>query len=211
MPNRTYRRKIRNPSNICTRKYILSTPITSDIDLSILEIQQFFLDIMDMFSTQVEINLIIQDINSLRDKFINKARLYKLLDSIESAVSVISVKTSCDNSPNNTIYDIQLILVNVRQLVDSIPINDLSLDITEYIQDIFPTISDILQIISGTFDYSVIVHNISVVKSIYGADLSGISDVQDTILSIIENIRDGVSQGIIECRIMYLKELIGKL
>lgn len=160
---------------------------------------------MDIIAQRVELSDISNQVNSITSTLSRKLQLYDILDNIEQTAYSI-VQNITDG------IDFGIVTTRIqyfRELLKALP---------EGAQDEYRLIGcsiiDIINLIAEGIDITVIGQNIASIKAETNGDvaaLDAIDLVQDTICSIVQNMADGVDTSIIMQRIIYLRELIGRI
>lgn len=209
MPSRHYRRHIRTNNSVTTPKYIINNDISNILnntqDTSLLNtIQQYFLNVIDTIISYSDMNIAIQHIHSLINIISSKEDIYLLLDTIENTVLSII----CNISNSEPISIIHQRIQYLRELLTVYPDN---CDTYTYFSNfIYP----IIESITSGIDFTILINNITQIQSLFHNDtqlLHNIHLIQDTILSIIQNISNSEPIGIITERIQYLITLINTM
>jgi len=216
MPNPRYRRQTRTSNAISfsfIRQYYIDKTIQLNLPIQTTSsniyrptnkfeiIYQYFYDLIDAFSQQADLNDIIKKANDIINIFSEKEQVYQVIDLIEN--NIFSIVTNIYESTSISIITARL--EYLKELLATIPAN----------YDDYGRIADMLrEIIGGIidgFDFTSVSHSLGVVQQEMAADVALIEKfdrIQQDVLSIIQNIAEGVDLHIIRMRLVYLKTLI---
>jgi hypothetical protein len=187
---------IRNPVTLYTSNTIEAKEKT---------LQKYLLDIMDIIKIESNITEITKRVNYVTNTLSSKIEIYKLIDEIESVS--LSIVTNIGNNINKGI--ILNRIEYVREIISKLPENT-----KDQYSAIGTIVLNILNMITEGIGFKEIESNLIRITSLLEGDvelMKLITIIQSTIISIIQNIGNGTSKGIIESRVEYLRTLISQL
>lgn len=201
MPPRHYRNRTIKLNKFLIKEAV-QTNNNNDDDVTVETIQQYLFETIDSIILYSDINNSIREIKLLIDLISSTEEVFVLLDKIENTIESIVTNLGDDVS----IGIIHQRITYVRTLLSTLPAN-----YNNY-SEISLLILDIIESIAGCFDLNTVYRNVSYIEHLMKTDDDDrIKDIHHTILSIITNIGNGVSNFIINERINYLQTLIKKL
>ena len=213
MPNRFYRRRIRYSNTMTyisgrSSRFNINRPIqfnNANTSTNKLEIvYQYFYDLVDAISQHLELTIIIDKANQIIQIFSQKEQIYQVIDIIEN--NILEIITNIYESASIGI--IQSRLEYLKGLLAEIP---------EKYDDYgrFGCIlHEIIDSIISDMDFTNVIQSIGLIQNEMAENIELIDkldSIHDTLFSVIQNISDGASYGILESRITYLKGLIEEL
>jgi hypothetical protein len=201
---RHYRRRIRmiKNSQFITKFNLKSSLKDENLTFGLME--RYYCDIIDSIDNQIEINKIVEDADKIIQMFSKKEEVFQMIDLIETNLFGIL----CNIADNTPLRIIECRVEYLKKLIVDLPP-----EYDDYGQ-IGCMVYDIIDLIKDEFDYTLVIQNIDLLHTKLEKDVKMINEfneLRDTLFSIINNIKDGTPLRIIECRIIYLKDLISKI
>jgi hypothetical protein len=209
MPSKRYRRKLVAATSGSTglTQYIVGAPPVEPItepNCEIDQIRAYFLEATNMITEYMDFASAVDTIQGILGSIQTVVDYYKILEQIE-----IQLLGIVGNIAKRTSVELIRIRINhIRSYIERMPPTYQNRgEISEMIMQVIA----ILVANIGISEVSTAVDKItSYVKSKY-KDNNCIEAIQTLITSIIENIGNGVSPGIVGLRVEYLKGLIAKM
>jgi hypothetical protein len=226
MPSRHYRRAIRTTYARITNRPFMTNSITniniylkpippridfdinnplSDLSQLIPYLQEYIFNIIEIITTQFDLTLIAEKTRVITSTLESRNKIAELLDTIEQSVCGIVQNIADGTSINIIMSRIQYI----RELFIDLP------ECVDNYGDIPQLIFELIDSISKGLDIDTITTNFNMITSTLRAqeDPNAIlfEEIQDVIISIVDNIANGASSNIIMSRLEYLQSLISKI
>ena len=225
MPSRHYRRNLRqsgtNTSSIApiTANYIYAYPtfnpntrgirgarddtVSAPNDV-INGVQDYFFNIIDIISTQNDVNFVLQQVNAITSVIGSKNQVFETLDLLEN--NVISIIKNITQLTNISIIESRI--QYIRELAATLP------ECVDNYGILGEMITAVVENICNGVDLSTITESIGTIKGVISTDLAvqnQFEHIQDTVLAIIDNIQKCINVKIIEYRVEYLRKLIQEI
>lgn len=214
MPNHTYRRRLINKNNYglninSNMNYYIERPqeiCTSGetSDANILEFEKYICDIIKNISTEMNMNTIRTKAEYIINKISSKKDIYDTLDLIEEYMMSLVENISSG-------IDLNIIQCRIEYIRNII--KDLPCEYDTY-GEFAPMLLQLLNTLTGNLDMKSFITKMSTFKNNMNDDILIIEQIgliEETILSIISNIKDGVDFNIICNRVLYLQGLINNI
>jgi hypothetical protein len=210
MPSRHYRRAQRVLQRsqqyiLKSTKYFLSTPLILEKTKSFNEqVELYICDIIESITNKIELDKVIEDIVNIKNMIKTREDAYKLLETIENTVLSIVDNVISGTDMNIIICRIQYL----KKLVDDAPaFSSIDCEILNMIENVIVMITDKISL-DAVIENMTLIHN-ELFNDVVCAD--GIIEIQNFIMSIIDNISSGTDMNIITCRLQYLQNMIHNL
>ena len=222
MPSRHYRINLRQSGTIIssiapiTTNYIYAYPtfnsntrgirgarddtVSAPNDV-INAVQDYFFNIIDIISTQNDVNFVLQQVNAITTVIGSKNQVFETLDLLEN--NVISIIKNIAQVTNISIIETRI--KYIRELAATLP------DCVDNYGILGQMITAVVENICNGADLTAITESIGTIKGVISTDLAvqnQFEHIQDTVLDIIDNIQKCVNVKIIEYRVEYLRKLI---
>jgi hypothetical protein len=195
MPSTSYRRKLR------TSRLIVPTIYNYESDLVVT--QQYFYKVLDMIIQQQDFKSTVSILQNIIQNTNHIVEYYKILDIIES--DLLSVLMNISDNINTGI--IRTRIEYIKTYIDQLPPTSIELS------PVSEMVLQIIDLITNT-SFTAVVTNIKQIHSYINdtyLETQRINEIQDNILSIICNISESTSSGIVSERVQYLRQLISHL
>jgi hypothetical protein len=185
------------------KKFNLKSSL-KDENLTFSLMERYYCDIIDSIDNQIEIHKIVEDADKIIQMFSKKEEVFQILDLIETNL----IGIICNIADNTPLRIIECRIQYLKKLVEDLPP-----EYDDYGQ-LGCMVYNIIDLIKDEFNYNVVIENIDLLHTKLEKDVKMINEfneLRDTLFSIINNIKDNTPLRIIECRIIYLKDLISKI
>jgi hypothetical protein len=227
MPSRHYRRAIRTNYARIANRPIISQSITNinislkpippkiefdptqppptDSSLLIPYLQEYIFNIIEIITTQFDLTLIAERVHIITSTLESRNKIAELLDTIEKSVCGIVQNIADGTSMNIIMTRIQYIrglFTDLPECVDNYG------DIPELLFELIDSISKGLDIDTVTTNFNMITNTLRAQED---PNAPLFEEIQDVIISIVDNIANGTSPNIITARLQYLQSLISKI
>jgi hypothetical protein len=204
MPSRTYRRRLRvdKPNAYISVPAVLGGCGGGDNEL--LKIQQYFYNVLNMIIEHKTFNEIKGGLLTIIGAVKSHLDYYKILDIIEGQLLTIAINVGEGVSPGIILTRIEYI----RTFIDSLPPNCLDAS------PIAIMVLELIDLITSTLNFNNARKNIAEIQAFieekYG-QMAEFQLIQESIISVICNIGEGTTPGIVETRVEYIRCLIAEL